>query len=469
MRNNDKFFSKLLTCGLTLLAVDFFYLLALNAVAVFGAVICFAISYGIFACFVKFNKREISSLEGNALFLFTFGWVGFASILVAHGNLLTYGNYLSAMGDDMGFLMNAQHFAESGQITYSIFDWFTGVLYYIYQSIGLPVDALCLLPINWGAASLVVVILYALVARMLGGVTKPMLFCCGLIGNYTFMLVSFLFVRDILGVLFFVWALSFAFSRRPISAGVASFGALLVRGANGLLGFALIPFGFFANWFAGKRGLLLLCLIVATVIAFYFGSYASAYYGSVFRARSISYYSLIEGRAAMMQRQDDMTFAGGGRFDMTMMFYQLGPVGVPFRYVTNVLAPIRMVGSEGMVRVQGQSPKHKMFGKWWRSKYQNLYILLVPFVAPYLFYGIFTAFRDPRYNSYFFAFMMVLTAIVLFSLQDRHKAMFVVFYPVFIELGARAVLKDRSQTLVRLAMIGLVGLLYPLNFYLMLR
>lgn len=83
-------------------------------------------------------------------------------------------------------------------------------------------------------------------------------------------------------------------------------------------------------------------------------------------------------------------------------------------------------------RVQGKSNKHQMFGKWWRSYYQNLHVLLIPFFAPFLLYGIYTAFRDPRYNGYFFAFMLVLTAVVLISLQDRHKLLFIVFYPVFI-------------------------------------
>lgn len=469
MKNNEKFFEKLLIAGVVLLLANFFYLLVLSSPAILGAVISLTLSYLLFFCFARFNKKELPPLVGNSLFLFTSGWVGFASILVAHGNLLTYGNFLSAMGDDMTFFENAQYFAESGQLTYSIFDLFTGLLYYIYQSIGVPVDALCLLPINWGAAALVVIVLYTLVVRMVGGVTRPVLFCCGLIGNFTFMSVSFLFVRDIVGVLFFVCALWFAFSRKPIRAGFASLGALLVRGANGLLAIAIIPFGLFSNWFAGKRAVLSLCLVALTVVAFYFGSFAAAYLGSVFRTADGGSIDLMEARSAMMQQQDDIAFVRGGRFDMTMMFYQLGPVGIPFRYATNLLAPVRMVASEGMVRVQGQTSKHQMFGKWWRSYYQNLYVLLIPFFAPFLLYGIYTAFRDPKYNSYFFAFMLVLTAVVLISLQDRHKLLFIVFYPVFIELGAQAALRDRAQIFLRVATLCLIGLLYPLNFYLMLR
>ena len=78
-------------------------------------------------------------------------------------------------------------------------------------------------------------------------------------------------------------------------------------------------------------------------------------------------------------------------------------------------------------------------------------------------------FRAFLIRSAFFTFMFILTSVVLFSLTDRHKLLFLVFYPIFAELGFRAARKDNYENKLRFFTWGLIALLYPLNFYLMAR
>ena len=471
MRNNlpknERFYTGLLVAAIGLLFVDMFYLLFLDPGAMLGALLCFSLAYACFAGFAKLNRDTLPWLYGNAIFLFSFGWVAFASIFIAHGNYLTYGNFLSAAGDDLGFYENAQRFSMSGELTYSIFDMFTGVLYYVCSTVGVDMSLLSLLPINWGAAALIVVVIYSIVARLFGGVSSPLLFCVVLLGNYEFIKDGALFFRDIVGLLFFVLAIHFGCQQKIVGLSCASILAFLIRGGNGILAAGMLFLGF-GRLLAGKRVVLVLALVSFAVAGHYLTGPLLGYLGSVFRGATY-HISIVDQRAEMMAEQDDLNFQGGGRFDATMQLYKLGPLGIPFRYVSNGVAPIRMVPTKGMVRVQGMGSQHKMFGQWRRAYYNNLHVLLLPFCLPFLFYGLYASFRDREFNVWFFGFMFVLTSIVLFSFTDRHKLLFLIFYPIFVELGVRAARRDDFAGYLRLMTWGLVALLYPLNLYLMAR
>ena len=466
-QNSPIFYPRVLVVSIILLIIDVFYLLYLDAGALLGALLCFSFSYACFAGFSRLNQDVLPWFPGNAIFLFSFGWVMFASLFIAHGNLLTYGNFFSGAGDDMGFFENAQNFAESGELTYSIFDVLTGVLYSVCSVAGVDVTILSLLPINWGATALIVVILYSIVARLLGSVYSPLLFCAVLLGNYEFIKDGALFFRDMVGVLFFVLAIHFGCQRKLVGLSFASVLAFLIRGANGILAMGTMCLGF-GRLFAGKRSMLILALVMFAVGGHYLTGPVLGYLGSVFRG-STTHISIVDQRAGMMAKQDALNFQGQGRFDATMMLYKLGPIGIPFRYVSNATAPVRMAPAQGMVRVQGLDSRHKMFGLWRRAYYRNIYVLCLPFCLPFLFYGLYVSFRDREFNVWFFTFMFILTSVVLFSLTDRHKLLFLVFYPIFAELGFRAARKDNYENKLRFFTWGLIALLYPLNFYLMAR
>ncbi len=463
-RELKKFLLPALFCG----AINIILIMQFNPKAIIGCIACwlaFSLCMKLLIC----NIREKNiRMDCVLIYIIANSFISFLSIVPMIANKFRFGDFNTNRPDTIYFFENALLFAQMGKLTYSLLDVLGGVMIYLYGKFGLKSDVMCLVPINWGCYSLLMVITYLFVYRITGAIGNINLFLAVSALNYELLDVSTIYLRDVLGVMLFLLSVYY-FSEKNLYLGFFnSILAFFVRGGNGFLSFLAYPFLHFANVWKNRKGTIIILTLCVLVTGSYLSNYLGKYAGSSILSLKINNkkdYNFSENRERLMER-GIVSAEKRGRVDMTNTFYRLGPRGLPLRYITNMFAPVRARKLWDYRRKKGRSSA-LVYGVWPEAVYSYLYILSLPFFTPYLIYGLYCSYRINRYVPWLLFFLVVLSMIVLYSLQERHRLMFIIFYPLFVEIGIKQIKSNRLKNRMKTVVLALILLIYLPNLYLL--
>lgn len=411
-----------------------------------AAFVDLAVVLGFFLCYLFglvyiVLMRNLEAERKTYFLLFTFAFLLFSALssLYFIGFLANYNELITPHRDDRQFLRYAHLFAITGEVTYSLFDVWNGVLYWVYSSVGISPNIYLLMPTVWLAASWVAV----LVMRLSNGFLAPrvrfdMLVLVSLFSCYTYTYLATGLWRDLWGVLPLVYAVFLATKRRVILSSLCSIPAYLIRGANGGLALLSTIVIAFSLYLSSNRFLLIAGAVLGTYVAGMVADLMLPFLGSVFRD-SYTIYGLLEGREQMMNRIHRENIG----FDFTLFFYQLGPVGVPFRMVTGIFAPLRAPAFVGLIPEPYVSWQY-IYGYSFVPISHWLHLLGLSFSLPHFINGIFLSYRRREFFPFLVLFVLLISIIVVFSLQDRHKYVYLWLCPVFVAMSVNQYASSRG-------------------------
>lgn len=464
----SRLFLRLSLLAICAIVINLVFMALYNASALLGNFICCGVFF-LFSLFITRSTRDRFIKKNSIrLYFIAYGAISTLSLIRMLINYHNFGNYFSANPDEIYFFNNARFFFETGKINYSIFDMFGGSLIFIYRFFGIEAGLMCLMPMNWGSASLLAVVAYLLVRKVTGSSANSGLFLMALLCNFMFLDASTYYLRDVVGSLFLLLAIFFIFAKNTFFGGVNTVLAFFIRGGNGLMALASYPFLRYPHLLERRKILAIIVTVCILLTGYYLSDYLVNFAGSALRAINSEIdvsYGLFEGRRMLMERGIEVT-SEYGTFDTTQFFYRLGPVGWPFRYMTNFFAPVRMAHFFGYVRAQwgglvpGVNPEALLSG---------IYIVTLPFVAPYLLYGLYSSFKSKRYFPWLFYFFILVSVVVIFSQQGRHRLMFIVLFPLFAEIGRKEAFAKNKIMKMKLVKYATMILIYLPNLYLLLR
>lgn len=315
-----------------------------------------------------------------------------------------------------------------------------------------------LLPMNWATGAMVMVLSYALSYEVTKIRCPLFLLCVTLFGNSTLTNTVVNLYRDGMVILFSLVAMLAIVRSKLLIALAGTVLAAGIRGANGMLLAVFIAYAWASKSAIVARNWILTTILLGIIGGA--GMFLDYEFGLGSRLRRITGITSAyqEGRTlieAASQRASFRSIRGERAHDMTTLFANRVPGGFLAMPILTMFSPMRFTDMTqermkcSFVAPSGNKKRIYASGIYPIAPGNNLTVLSWIVVVPYLVLGIIAAFRgsseERKFTVFFF---LALLSITYVSMLERHRLIFIVLYPVFIALGSRAALNQRTALLV---------------------
>ena len=401
-------------------------------------------SFFIWLFFYFFGRRVCSFVDHCSCFrrLYDMAYfiISFVGLIVVFDNNKNFGTYFGKGIDDYRYFKNISMIEGGG-------GFFEIILAPVYSSIALfkasgEVNLVDILPINWLAASIVVVVVAKFIVMIGFQIKSVTLFLSSILLSYNFIDNAVRLYRDVWVVLFMVIAIIAIYERKKIAFALFSILTGLMRGANFML---LIVFYFINNIFAGNKKVVYIAAFMTFSAFSYVAIDKVVVYSTAFdRVDKIQEYlsksgsgndafRYLEVRGEVVSRDNYMrsNYLSGALSEggvksflvkvFAMVFYPL-TIHSPYKY-QEINADFAEVNS--------------VKGFFLYEVIKIFFVLSWSIYLPYLILGLWVGFFKERkilLSIVVFLFIILLTFSYA-SGQSRHLMILVALYPVITIVG----------------------------------
>lgn len=379
-----------------------------------------------------------SSLSIIGLTIFSYLLLSIIGLITVTVNNYNYGSNFSPYLDDQLYFDNITRIVEDHiNRPATLYEYFMSVWYFIFSRFSNSIDILDLLPINWAIGALVISLSYQLVFDVTQRTCPFWLFIAATIGNVMISNTVVNLYRDGLVLFLSLISILITIRKKYIIAFLILVVCGFVRAGNSFIGLSFIALSILTKieFFHKRRVaifmvlLILLFSILALDKIVYLGKYGRSFLGSN-EQRTLS--ETIKNRSTWLS---DPT--PEAESNLTVKLFNMGIIGWPLMPFASLFAPIRIqplfIESKAVV-FNHSSVSYS--GINWQSITSGITILLWVLVGPHILKGLFYASRGTAIERNIFAyFILALLAVTFVSFVDRHRAAFIIIYPVFITIS----------------------------------
>lgn len=422
--------------------------------------------------FLKYALRTDAPL--TEVSIFTYALVSILGTAVLADNYTNTGLHFSTSFDDSFYWFNTRQLAEYGTESTSAWTLFelSASVWYRGLEIYAPVTPAAMLPFNWMLTAICVCLMVELTRVLVGRVPTLASIVLTVACNIQFFLVVSYFYRDIMVTLGFVGAVLFTLRRQLVIALLFAAVAGATRGAHGILALFVVMVVWFVytdlfrrhKAFSVTAGVSLFVILIGLVAVLP----ASVLSGRRGEEES----QTVLSQSAERQRSTIDYYRESESSSLGAQVIALGPVGIPLRMVSGYFAPITLRSPQqdrtynSLFLPATMGDYYGVRGYFWGTFVSWATVFTWPFVAPRLILGLRRLSRGTTVQkTLFWSLIGTFLAVMVISMQERHRAPVLAFNILFLTLAERPTpaerrLRGRLAILTTIALAALNAWVY---------